>query len=111
MVGRLVILAAVGCLLQIGPAAADPGVDAAFVDALSKAGIRFNDPQNAVVAGRTACGLLDAGRSQYDVVQLVVQENSGIGTVNAAKFTAIAASAFCPQHLKRAETGASSPTS
>lgn len=90
------------------PAHADPGVDASFVGALAKAGISFNDPNNAVDAGHTACGLMDEGKSELEVVQLVMQQNSGLSTMSAAKFTAIAASAYCPQHQQEASAGPSS---
>lgn len=91
------------------PAHADPNVDASFVDALNKAGITFTDSKSAVNAGKTACDLMDQGKSQLDVVQLVMQQNSGISTVSAAKFTAIAASAYCPQHLQRAGDNGGNP--
>lgn len=90
------------------PAQADPGADASFVDALARAGISFNDPSNAVQAGRTACGLMDQGKSELEVIQLVTQQNSGISTMSAAKFTAIAASAYCPQHQQQASSVGSS---
>jgi hypothetical protein len=100
---RLLGVLALVCALAVGvPAQADPNVDASFVDALTKAGITFNDPKNAVDAGRNACELMDQGRPQLDVIALVVQQNSGISTISAAQFTAIAASAYCPQHLQRA---------
>ena len=89
------------------PAHADPGVDASFVDALHKAGITFKDSDSAVNAGKTACDLMDKGNSEVDVIALVMQQNTGISNINAAKFTAIAASAYCPQHLKMANGGAS----
>ena len=77
---------------------------------LNKAGITFNDSKSAVKAGKAACELMDQGKAQIDVVQLVVQQNSGISTVSAAKFTAIAASAYCPQHLHRATDNGDSPS-
>lgn len=89
------------------PAHADPGVDASFVNALTKVGISFNDPKSAIDAGHTACGLMDQGMSELDVVQAVMHQNSGISTDNAAKFTAIAASAYCPQHQQQASGGGS----
>ncbi len=92
------------------PAHADPNVDASFVEALTKAGIAFNDSPSAINAGKAACGLMDQGRSQLDIVALVAQQNSGISTVSAAKFTAIAASAYCPQHLKRVSDNTGGPS-
>jgi hypothetical protein len=106
----LAILGVVSALSLEVPAHADPGVDASFVDALAKTGISFNDSASAVKAARTACGLMDQGKSQLDVVGLVMQQNSGISTVSAAQFTAIAASAYCPQHLQRVRDSSGDPS-
>jgi len=105
---RLVVLfgiaAALGCGVpaQADPGSADPGVDASFLDALTKAGITFNNGPSAVNAGKTACGLMDQGQPELDVIQNVTAQNPGISQTSAAKFTAIAASAYCPQYLQRA---------
>jgi len=100
---RLPVLVGIAATLGFGaPAQADPGVDASFLDALTKAGITFNNGPNAVNAGKTACGLMDQGQPELDVIQNVTAQNPGITTTSAAKFTAIAASAYCPQHLQRA---------
>lgn len=93
------VVAALGLTV---PAQADPGVDASFLDALTKAGITFKDGPDAVNAGKTVCALMDQGKPELDVIQSVTQQNPGISTTSAAKFTAIAASAYCPQHLQRA---------
>ena len=100
---RLLVLVGMAATLGFSVAAqADPGVDASFLDALTKAGITFSNGPNAVNAGKTACGLMDQGQPEIDVIQNVTAQNPGITTTSAAKFTAIAASAYCPQHLQRA---------
>jgi hypothetical protein len=105
---RLVVLlgiaATVGLAVpaQADPGNADAGVDASFLDALTKAGITFSNGPNAVNAGKTACGLMKQGQPELDVIQTVTAQNPGITTNSAAKFTAIAASAYCPQFLQRA---------
>jgi Protein of unknown function (DUF732) len=104
----LVVIGIASSLGSATPAHADPTVDASFVDALNKAGITFNDSTSAVSAGKTACELMDQGKPELDVIQLVTQQNPGISTTSAAQFTAIAASAYCPRHLQRASP--SSPT-
>jgi Protein of unknown function (DUF732) len=91
-----------GVPAQADPGTADPGVDASFLDALTKAGITFNNGPNAVNAGKTACGLMGQGQPELDVIQKLTAQNPGISTTSAAKFTAIAASAYCPQFLHRA---------
>jgi len=108
---RLLLMLGIASSLGIAiPAHADPNVDASFVDALNKAGITSNDSKSAINADKTACWLMDQGKPELDVVQLVMQQNSGISTVSAAKFTAIAASAYCPQHLQRASDNSGSPS-
>lgn len=100
---RLLVLFGVVATVALAAAAqADPGVDASFLDALTKAGITFNNGPNAVNAGKTACGLMGQGQPELDVIQHVTEQNPGITTTSAAKFTAIAASAYCPQYLQRA---------
>jgi hypothetical protein len=100
---RLLLMLGIASSLGIAiPAHADPNVDASFVDALTKAGITFSDPRSAVSAGKTACQLMDQGKPELDVIQLVTQQNPAISTTSAAQFTAIAASAYCPLYLHRA---------
>jgi hypothetical protein len=99
---RLLVVVGIAASLGIAiPAHADPNVDASFVDALTKA-ITFSNSKSAVSAGKSACGLLDQGKPELDVIALVTQQNPGISTTSAAKFTAIATSAYCPQYLRRA---------
>jgi len=106
----LVVLGIASSLGSAIPAHADPNVDASFVDALTKAGITFNDSRSAISAGKTACELMDEGKPELDVIALVTQQNPAISTTSAAKFTAIAASAYCPQHLHRATDNGGSPS-
>ncbi|HEY9303556.1 MAG TPA: DUF732 domain-containing protein [Mycobacterium sp.] len=101
----LVLLGIVAAFGLATPAQADPGVDASFLDALTRAGITFSNGPSAVSAGKTACALMDQGQPELDVIQHVSEQNPGISPTSAAKFTAIAASAYCPQHLQRASDG------
>lgn len=96
------LLAGIGIASSLSiaiPAHADPSSDAGFVEAVKQAGITFTDSSSAVTAGKTVCEFMDQGKSMIDVIALVMQQNSGISNVNAAKFTAISESAYCPQHL------------
>lgn len=89
-------------LVTAGLAGADPGVDASFLDALTKTNITIKSPAGAVKAAKAACGMMEQGRPEIDVVQLVTRQNPGLDTTRAAQFTAIAVSAYCPQYLQRA---------
>jgi hypothetical protein len=97
----LVGIAATLCVAA--PAHADPSsTDASFLDALQRADITFGNGDSAVNAGKTACGMMSQGQPELGVIQHVTEQNPGISTTSAAKFTAIAASAYCPQFLQRA---------
>ena len=101
----LLVAAAALCLAvtaHANPGRADPGLDASFLDALVKAGITIKSEAGAVKAGKAACGMMAQGRPELDVVELVTKQNPGLDTTRAAQFTAIAASAYCPQFLQRA---------
>ena len=100
---RFLVLLGIAAMLGLGvPAHADPGVDASFLDALTKAGITIKSGPGAVKAGKAACGMMEQGQPELDVIQLVTKQNPGLDTTRAAQFTAIAASAYCPQYLQRA---------
>jgi Protein of unknown function (DUF732) len=102
---RLLVAAAalwLAVTAQAYPGRADPGLDASFLDSLVKAGITVKSEAGAVKAGKTACGMMAQGRPELDVVELVSRQNPGLDTTRAAQFTAIAASAYCPQYLQRA---------
>ncbi len=86
---------------QAGPAGSD--TDASFLDALAKTDITVTRQSGAVKAAKAACTMMEQGRPELDVIQLVTRQNPGLDTTRAAQFTAIAASAYCPQFLQRAE--------
>ena len=88
------------------PAYADPGTvtDDNFLAALKNAGITYRDPYQAVAAGQAVCGLMDKGASGIDVVSDVQKSNPGFTLDGAAKFAAIAANQYCPQHIGHADS-------
>jgi len=104
---RLVVSLGIAAALGSGvPAHADPGadpeLDARFLDALTKAGLTVISRPGAVRDGKAACGMMERGQSELDVIAHVSKQNPGLDTTKAAKFTAIAASAYCPQYLQPA---------
>lgn len=112
LVVLLGIVAIVGLAVpaQADPGSPDPNLDASFLDALTKAGITVKSRAGAVKAGKAACGMMEQGQPELDVIQLVTRQNPGLDTTRAAKFTAIAASAYCPQYLQRAGDSAQPPS-
>lgn len=107
----LLAVAVVGLapLVHASPAHADPNLDASFLDALTKAGITIKSETGAVKAAKAACGMMEQGRPEVDVVQLVTRQNPGLDMTRAAQFTAIAASAYCPQYLQHAGPNTAAP--
>jgi hypothetical protein len=90
------------------PGGADPNLDARFLDALTKAGLTVISRPGAVKDGKAACGMMAQGQPELDVIQHVSKQNPGLDTTKAAKFTAIAASAYCPQYLQLANDAGNS---
>jgi hypothetical protein len=84
---------------QADPGGTDSGPDATFLAALHRAGITYQNGADAVAVGKKACDLMGQGQSETDVVKSMTEQNPGFTLSDAAKFTAIAASTYCPQHL------------
>ena len=84
------------------PGSTNPNLDASFLDSLTKAGITIVSRAGAIKDGKAACGMMEQGQPELDVIHHVTEQNPGLDTTRAAQFTAIAASAYCPQYLQRA---------
>jgi hypothetical protein len=106
---RLSLLLSVATMIVIAaPAHAHAdGNDQSFLAALQQAGLTYQDPDRAVAAGKQVCNLVDGGMTGVDIVKNLEQYNPGFAGDGAAKFTAIAAEAYCPAALARARQDAS----
>jgi hypothetical protein len=100
---RLSMLLSVATMIAVAaPAHAHAdGNDQSFLVALQQAGLTYQDPDRAVSAGRQVCDLVDGGMTGVDIVKNLEQYNPGFAGNGAAKFTAIAAEAYCPNALAR----------
>jgi Protein of unknown function (DUF732) len=99
---RLVLLlASVAAVIgTAAPAYADiDGNDQAFLVALKQAGLTYQDPDRAIAVGKTVCNLVDGGMTGVEIVKNLQDLNPGFEGDGAAKFTAIAAEAYCPKSL------------
>ncbi|MBV8863119.1 MAG: DUF732 domain-containing protein [Mycobacterium sp.] len=106
----LVAILGVAPTVHADPGGADPNLDASFLDALARAGITVISPSGALKDAKSACGMMAKGQPELDVIKHVTGQNPGLGPTRAAQFTAIAASAYCPQFLQRAtDTGGPGP--
>jgi Protein of unknown function (DUF732) len=100
---RLPLLLSVATLIAMAaPAHADTdGTDQSFLRALQQAGLTYQDPDRAVSAGKQVCDLVGGGMTGVDIVRNLQQYNPGFAGDGAARFTAIAAEAYCPNVLAR----------
>lgn len=88
----------VGLVVVAVPAQADPGPDANFLAALTKAGITYQTPTVAISVGKRECALMDQGMPESDVIKTVSESNPAFKGEAATEFTTIAEDAYCPQH-------------
>ncbi|HEU4360056.1 MAG TPA: DUF732 domain-containing protein [Mycobacterium sp.] len=100
---RLLLLAGLAAALGLAaPAHADRGDagDAQFLAALSGSGLSHRASDGvAIAAGRSVCQLMDNGFTPMDTVIAVQSTNPGFTMEHAARFTAIAVTAYCPEHM------------
>ncbi len=99
---RLVpVLASVAVVIgTAAPAYADvDGNDQVFLSALKQAGITYQDPDRAVEVGKKVCSLADNGMTGAEIVKHLQDLNPGFQGDGAAKFAAIADTAYCPKSL------------
>jgi Protein of unknown function (DUF732) len=108
---RLLMLTSVAAMIGMAaPAYADPsGNDADFLKHLSSAGLSYQDPDKAVSVAKSVCDLADKGTSGADIVDDLKKENPSFTGDGAAKFTAIAASDYCPKYAVSASQAPKSP--
>ena len=103
---RLVLLLASAAVIvgTAAPADADPSAkDQAFLNALSQAGLTYLNADRAISAGKLVCSLADDGMTGEEIVKNLQDRNPGFQGPGAAKFAAIAASAYCPEKLTQTE--------
>ncbi|MGO9925336.1 MAG: DUF732 domain-containing protein [Mycobacterium sp.] len=82
------------------PAHADiDGKDQSFLNALGQAGLTYLNPDRAIAAAKDVCDLANGGMTGEEIVKNLQDRNPGFQGQGAAKFTAIAASAYCPEQL------------
>lgn len=77
----------------------DVGTDKTFLAELQQAGLTFQDPNAAVTAGKSVCQLVDEGKSTAEIITELRNRNPSFQGTSAAKFTALAAAAYCPQYM------------
>ena len=109
---RLVLLLASAALVigTAAPASADPDAkDQSFLNALTQAGLTYLNADRAITAGKQVCKSADEGMTGEEIVKALQDKNPGFQGQGAAKFAAIAASAYCPEKLSQTEDESPAP--
>jgi hypothetical protein len=104
----LMMLASAAAMIGMAAPAYADGMDDQFLAALQASGVTFPDPAKAIAAGKWVCTAVGQGTQMVDVVKTVEDRNPGLREENAAKFAAIAATAYCPSALPHT-TGTNGP--
>jgi Protein of unknown function (DUF732) len=100
----MVLVSVAATITMAAPAYADPdtdsntSADADFLNQLKQAGLTYQDPAKAISAAKTVCQLVDDGTPDTEIVNNLQLRNGFTGN-GAAKFTSIAAAAYCPKYL------------
>jgi hypothetical protein len=76
---------------------ASPEADAAFLDAVKKAGVVTN-PASAFGVGHKVCGLMSQGNSKSSIVAAIIKRNPRFTVANAEGFVNAAVANYCPQY-------------
>ncbi|OCB46080.1 DUF732 domain-containing protein [Mycobacterium parascrofulaceum] len=92
------------------PAHADD-TDDAFLGSLNSAGFTYNDPGQVIQAGHYVCSAAGGGTAMADIATAMVSKAPALSQEKAEKFTAIAASAYCPDAISSTTTTTASSTS
>ena len=86
------------------PAHADPTTDTSFLNALTNAGIGFNDAASAEQLGQSICPMLvEPGKNLASVYSTV--SHNGVNPDMAAFFTGIAIQMYCPSMMSSIGNG------
>ncbi|GAB7144413.1 DUF732 domain-containing protein [Mycobacterium riyadhense] len=92
-------MAVVGVAVTLaGPAYAD-ATDDQFLSELRAGGLTYQDPDRAIVAGKSVCQLVNEGKTDTEIVRELQNRNPGFTQYAAAEFTTLAAAAYCPKYL------------
>ncbi|MFG1933905.1 DUF732 domain-containing protein [Mycobacterium sp. NPDC048908] len=92
------LVGAATAITLAAPASADPVTDNSFLNALTNAGIGFNDPSGTEQLGQSICPMLvEPGKNLASVYSTV--SHNGINPDMAAFFTGIAISMYCPSMM------------
>jgi hypothetical protein len=95
----LLCLASSAAVIGLAAPAQADNADPNFVAALNNAGITYPNGSDVTGIGRRECQLMDEGHPEPDVIKAMTDQNPALTPDMATRFTRIAETVYCPQHL------------
>jgi hypothetical protein len=96
-IGVLVVsVGVIGAVAASGTTARADMVGNSFLNALTAAGIPYNDPSSTMALGQSVCPMAVQPGGTFDAVAASMAYHSGMARDRANLFTLIAISVFCP---------------
>lgn len=95
----LLLLTGLAAAIVMATTAHADSNDDAFLASLKAVDVTYQDPGRVITVGRWICQAVRQGEQMSEVVKAVEAQNPGLSADSSAKFTAIAASVYCPSTL------------
>lgn len=95
----LLTIACFGAAIGMAVPAHADDTDDAFLASLNSAGFTYNDAGQAIQAAHYVCSAAGGGTAMADIAKSMTSKAPALTQEKAEKFTAIAASAYCPDAI------------
>ncbi|OBB85750.1 hypothetical protein A5760_07055 [Mycobacterium colombiense] len=92
-------MASVAAVVGLAAPAHADDTDDAFLASLNSAGFTYNDPGQVIQAAHYVCSAAGGGTGMADIAKAMTSKAAALTEEKAEKFTAIAASAYCPDAI------------
>ncbi|OBG59390.1 MULTISPECIES: DUF732 domain-containing protein [unclassified Mycobacterium] len=102
---RLVLtISGIAAVIALAAPAHADDTDGAFLASLDQAGFTYNDPGQVIQAAHYVCSAASGGTAMPDIAKAMTSKAAALTEEKAEKFTAIAASAYCPDAISSTTT-------
>ncbi len=102
----VLMISSVAAVIALAVPAHADDTDDAFLASLNSAGFTYNDPAQVIQSAHSVCPAAGGGTAMADIAKAMTSKASALTEDKAEKFTAIAASAYCPDAISSTTTTA-----
>ncbi|WP_231986422.1 DUF732 domain-containing protein [Mycobacterium sp. E2479] len=100
----LLTISSVAVVIGLAAPAHADDTDDAFLASLNSAGFTYNDPAQVIQSAHYVCSAASGGTAMADIAKAMTSKAAALTEEKAEKFTAIAASAYCPDAISSTTT-------